>query len=337
MTLPESQFPEVPRLIPEPFASALTVAVIGARRVRQGTGPFLALQAAAAGAQVLGVLGTRPASALLAAEYLMEFGLRPTPYTDYEEMLIELQPDVVIIASPLGSHRAWLAAALAQGAHVYCEKPLTTAAPAASEKIIRAYAAHNLVLAENCQWPQVLPAFSRLHPQADLSTATSFRMLLTPPQRGLARWGEVLSHPLSLIQAAAPGPAQLHNIRFTESGPDAVDSRLSFLYRTLDRELACEVMLEDLDVYPRPAEFAFDEALCRRKVREADYRMEFVDGKDGCVAQSVGDPMENCLHAFLRRVLEAQQAHTAPMEESLLRRQYLLESLLEVYRGFARN
>jgi hypothetical protein len=153
----------------------------------------------------------------------------------------------------------------------------------------------------------------------------------------LARWGEVLSHPLSLIQAVAPGPAELHDIRFTENAPDAVDSRLHFTYRTLDHTLDCEVMLEDLDVYPRPAEFAFDNALCRRQVRESDYSMEFVDGKEGCVPHSVGDPMENALHDFLRKVLEARKAVKAPLDEDLVRRQYLLESLLEAYRGFARS
>lgn len=337
MTLPESKSSEDPRQAPKPFASDLSVAVIGARRVRQGTGPFLALQAASAGAKVVGVLGTRAASAREAVEFLMEHGLRPMPYTDHEEMLQELQPDVVIIASPLGTHRAWLSAALGEGAHVYCEKPLTAAPPAASEKLIRAFAAHNLVIAENCQWPQVLLAFRKLHPQADLSKVSRFRMLMAPPMRGLARWGEVLSHPLSLIQTVAPGPAELHDIRFTENAPDAVDSRLHFTYQTLDRVLDCEVMLEDLNVYPRPAEFAFDDFLCRRQVRESDYRMEFVDGKEGCVPQCVGDPMENALHDFLRSVLEARQAVKAPMDENLLRRQYLLESLLEAYRGFARS
>lgn len=336
-SLPEPQSSQQSKPAIEPFASSLSVVVIGARRVRQGTGPYLALQAASAGAKVVGVLGTRASSVREAVEFLAERGLNPAGYTDHEEMLDELQPDVVIIASPLGTHRAWLSAALGQRAHVYCEKPLVTAPPRVSEKLIRSFAARNLVLAENVQWPEVLPAFHALHPQMDLSKATRFRMLMTPPMRGLARWGEVLSHPLSLIQAAAPGPAELGNIRFTEASPDALDSRLDFTYRTLNREIECEVMLEDLDIYPRPAEFAFDDCLCRRQVREADYSMEFVDGKEGCVPQSVGDPMENCLHDFLRRVLEAVEADKAPLDEALLRRQHLLEILLEAYRGFARN
>ncbi|MDP7061983.1 MAG: Gfo/Idh/MocA family oxidoreductase [Planctomycetota bacterium] len=334
---PEHFSSQQPEPVNEAFASSLSVAVIGARRVHQGTGPFLALQAAKAGAKVVGVLGTRAASVREAVEFLAERGLRPAPYTDHEEMLDELQPDVVIIASPLGTHRAWLSAALGQRAHVYCEKPLVTAPPQVSEKLIRSFAAHNLVLAENVQWPQVLPAFHALHPDVDLAKVTRFRMLMTPPMRGLARWGEVLSHPLSLIQAAVPGPAELDDIRFTEASPEALDSRLDFTYRTLDRSVACEVMLEDLEVYPRPAEFAFDDALCRRQVREVDYTMQFVDGKEGCVPQSVGDPMENCLHAFLRRVLEAAEVNKAPLDEALVRRQHLLETLLESYRGIARN
>ena len=45
----------------DPSAEALRVCVIGARRVRNGTGPFLARQVADAGAELVGVLGTTPA------------------------------------------------------------------------------------------------------------------------------------------------------------------------------------------------------------------------------------------------------------------------------------
>lgn len=332
MTAPESQFAQHPESSDELFAAGLTVAVIGARRVRQGTGPFLALQAARAGANVAGVLGTRPNSARQAVEWLEERGLRTAAFVDHEHMLEELLPDVVIVASPLGTHRAWLGASLEVGAHVYCEKPMIAAPAGVALELLEQYAAANLVLAENCQWPQVMPAFKALHPKVDLSAVKSFRMLMAPPMRGLTRWHEVLSHPLSLIQEVMPGPADLEDVVYQESGPDAIDTRLRFTYRTMDRALACEVMLEDMDIFPRPAEFAFDDALCRRVVEPSDYAITFVDGSEDCTPVVIPDPMESNLRAFLKRVLHAQEVHSAPLDESLVRRQFLLEHLLERYR-----
>lgn len=337
MASTESPFVQHPESDGEPFAAGLTVAVIGARRVRQGTGPFLALQAASAGAEVAGVLGTRPTSVRKAVEWLQERGLRTKPFIDHEAMLEELRPDVVIVASPLGTHRAWIHAAIDVEAHVYCEKPMIAAPAAVALETLERCAAANLVCAENCQWPYVLPAFRSLHPEVDLDRVTSFRMLMAPPMRGLARWHEVLSHPLSLIQAAVPGPADLDDVVFEETSPDAIDSRVRFTYRTLDRELACEVVLEDMEVYPRPVEFAFDDALCRRVVDEADYGISFVDGSEGCAPVPSPDPMESCLRAFLHRVLHARETHAAPLDEALVRRQFLLEHLLETYRGSVRS
>ncbi|MHC4379571.1 MAG: Gfo/Idh/MocA family oxidoreductase [Planctomycetota bacterium] len=337
MAQTESPFVQHPESDDEPFAGDLTVAVIGARRVRQGTGPYLALQADRAGAKVAGVLGTRPTSVRKAVEWLSEHGLRPAAFVDHETMLEELRPDVVIVASPLGTHRAWIHAALDVEAHVYCEKPLIAAPAAVASDALERSAAANLVLAENCQWPYVLPAFTALHPDVDLGAATRFRMLMAPPMRGLTRWHEVLSHPLSLIQAAVPGPANLEDVVFEESSPDAVDTRLRFTYRTLDRELACEVVLEDMEQFPRPAEFAFDDALCRRVVDETDYSISFVDGSESCTPVAVLDPMEASLRAFLKRVLHARATHSAPLDEDLVRRQFLLEHLLETYRESVRS
>lgn len=331
----ESQSVEHPESGEGPFAEDLSVVVIGARRVRQGTGPFLALQAAKAGAQVKGILGTRATSARKAVEWLEERGLRTTAYIDYERMLEEVRPDVVIVASPLGTHRAWLHAALEVEAHVYCEKPMVSAPAAVALDLLERYAASNLLLAENCQWPAVLPAFRALHPDFDLEKATQFRMLMAPPMRGLARWHEVLSHPLSLIQEVVPGPADLDDIVYHEPSPDAIDTRVSFTYRTLDRALRCEIVLEDMERFPRPAEFAFDDHLCRRVVQEEDYAISFVDGH-GNPGVGIPDPMESTLRGFLRRVQQCRTTMTAPLDEAVVRRQFLLEQLLETYRESVR-
>jgi predicted dehydrogenase len=45
-------------------------------------------------------------------------------YADYEQMLAEVQPDIVVVAAPNVFHMPMTCAALEAGAHVLCEKPL---------------------------------------------------------------------------------------------------------------------------------------------------------------------------------------------------------------------
>jgi predicted dehydrogenase len=44
--------------------------------------------------------------------------------TDWQQALDELQPDIVAVGTPGGAHFEPVMAALASGAHIYCDKPL---------------------------------------------------------------------------------------------------------------------------------------------------------------------------------------------------------------------
>ncbi|MBT7011683.1 MAG: Gfo/Idh/MocA family oxidoreductase, partial [Planctomycetes bacterium] len=303
-----------------PFA-CLRVVVVGARRVRQGTGPFLALQTAEWGADLVGVFGTRPVTAHHASAWLSARGVSVAEYSDWDSMMAYADPHAIVIASPVGTHRPWLELALAHDIHVLCEKPLLRGAAADSQDLAKRFAAAGLVLAENCQWPQTLEAFHGLHPQADLSSVSRFRMLLCPGGRGMARLLEVLSHPLSLLQAVFPGPAELLHVRYLETGLEASDMRLNFVYRVFDREIECEVVLEDTGTYPRPAEYAFDDFVCRRRVIEPGYRIGFAATHDenAKVYFPEVDPMKARLGDFFKQVKQAQNTHSSPIDEGLVR------------------
>lgn len=316
---------------------SLRVAVVGARRVRNGTGPFLARMCARLGAKLVGLVGTQPDTARLAAEELAADGLQVAAFAEAENLFAEAAPDVLIVAAPAGAHRSWLHAALEGGAHVLCEKPLAAGSAEEARALAQNFAAAGLVLAENCQWPFVLPAFRELHPGFDLQQAQRFRMLLAPPQRGLERWSEILSHPLSLLQAVSPGPSALSGIRYAEHADDAPDARLDFTWRSHARVLHCEVVAEDLGRLPRPAEFAFDDALCRRRVIQKEYRIRFEaevpEPGQRVASVAPGDPMEACLRDFMVRVLRARARGVVPLDEDLIRRQALLEQLLDAWRA----
>lgn len=313
------------------IAAGLRVAVIGARRTNAGTGGFLAQQAHAAGAEVIAIVGSSYDGARLAGEELLEFGLRPEVFAEEEEMLLEMSPEAVIIASPTNTHIDWLEQCLEQKVHVFCEKPLSISGAKYCDKLIRGFTAKDLLISENCQWPFTLEAWQKLHPQTDFVNAQRFSMLMSPKLRGVQRWQDCLSHPLSLIQEIAPGPAHLEKVEYSELSADAADAALRFEYCTHSNVLACEIIFEDLGVFPPPAEYAIDGKLCHRIIGE-NYQVQFTAHADEPKnAVSIGDPMEQCLHAFFKRVNLIKNSRGGSLDEDLIRRQYLLEALLAEY------
>lgn len=57
------------------------------------------------------------------------------PYagTDWQQALTDLQPDIVAIGTPGGAHFEPIMAALAQGCHLFCDKPLAETAVSAKK------------------------------------------------------------------------------------------------------------------------------------------------------------------------------------------------------------
>lgn len=53
-----------------------------------------------------------------------DFGVSVRHFTDYDAMLADTKPDIVVITTPSGDHFAPAFAALKAGCHVVCEKPL---------------------------------------------------------------------------------------------------------------------------------------------------------------------------------------------------------------------
>lgn len=317
-----------------PAAAPLRVAVVGARRVRSGTGPFLALHAARAGAEVRGVIGTTPETAAAARDALAAHEVAARAACSVEPLLEE-GLDALIVASPAGTHGPWLDAALRHGLHVLCEKPLLAgpaggpqalaAGGAAARRLAADFARGGQVLAEACQWPWTLVAFRVLHSSFDLAGARRFAMRLAPPRGGAAGWIESLSHPLSLLQAVVPGAAAVEEIRFRQAGPE---ERLEFDWVAAGRRVACAITLCPARAVPRAAEYAWDGRLCRRSVVEPGYRFFFDDGRWDGRRVPAEDPMRRLVEAFLARV--RARAPQSP-DEALVRRQELLAQLLSAW------
>ena len=86
--------------------------------------------------EIVAAVDTRPGAAekiFAAAGFNAKEIARLAIYEDYQKMLSEVRPDLVVITTPSGSHASISLAALAAGAHVLIEKPLTLSLEQADE------------------------------------------------------------------------------------------------------------------------------------------------------------------------------------------------------------
>ena len=154
------------------------VGIIGAARRHQGTGPYIARTFHNLGHQVVAILGTSDASANNAAAHLKEqFGMEPQGYTNFDDLVDQHHPDILVISSPPDSHIEYLKQALINDMHVFCEKPFwwpnqsdTMPDLKTYKQIIHACTGlavqKNKLIHLNTQWPYTLRDFMHLHPTA---------------------------------------------------------------------------------------------------------------------------------------------------------------------------
>lgn len=308
------------------------VALIGARRVRQGLGPFVARELRAAGAQLAGFVGTSPASLEEARRALAEgFGIEARGYLELAALCAAESPDALAILSPAETHGRWLDAALAAGLHVLCEKPLLWDEPdplCHVRRLARGFDAAGLVLHENCQWPFTLPAFAALHP-GELQRPERFAMRLSPASRGRRMLGDALPHALSLLQALAPAAeARLEEVRFSTRDASAAELEVRFVYAAPPAAVEARVHLVQSDAVPREAGYGVNDRSVRREVRPPDYRICFVgNGRE----VAVPDPLGQLVARFVEQVASPPARRSASRSPEIVQRVELLDALLRAW------
>lgn len=100
-----------------------------------GQGHALALRDA--GVEIAGMVGRTAAVVERVATQLAI----PRSHTDLQQALMELQPDIVAVGTPGGAHFDAVMAAIAQGCHIFCDKPLATTAEQSRLMYLKAQAA----------------------------------------------------------------------------------------------------------------------------------------------------------------------------------------------------
>lgn len=305
------------------------IGIVGARRERNGLGPFVARDLVGAGALVTCFLATSEASREKTRRELHgALGIEAQGYVDLDAMLAE-PLDALAILSPAETHGRYLEAALDRGLHVLCEKPFVWGGPslaATTAKLAAGFDARGLLLWENCQWPYTLPGYDRLFAGARRGAPQRFEMRLQPASTGRQALGDSLPHAFSLLQAVVPGEAPaLDGVRFATRDAHADHQVVAFDYRAGGATVAAEITLDRGARPPREASIALDGRRAHRRVSGEDYRLSFASGDREVTLE---DPLQQLVADFVQALGDAARRSRA---REIADRMALLETAVEAW------
>jgi predicted dehydrogenase len=163
-------------------------------------------------------------------------------FTDYAEMLRSAQPDAVIVATPTHLHEPMVRAALENGIHVFCEKPLVLD-PVQGEDLVRLARERNLVTQVGYHNRHV-GSFQEAKRLLDLGAIGTVRGALaeaygpvvvrTPGRSWRSRRGsgggslyDYAAHPLDLLTWYLGEPVAVHGARLTSIHSSETDDAVA--------------------------------------------------------------------------------------------------------------
>jgi hypothetical protein len=272
--------------------------IVGPGRSRNGLGPFLASFLEEAGLRVVAGVGRDRARSQAACASLGErLGHGVEAFDTVDAALAATRPDLLVVASPVATHIRALEEALRARVAVFCEKPLVPYGRAAEGRaLVDAFAGAGLLLAENCQWTEVLPAFRRLLPGTPAGRPRSVAMRLSPSGTGRAMVEDSLSHLLSVLQelgVLAPG-TRIAEPRYVGASAFAVAVELLFTVVGGPDPVACRLALRRVEGQPRPAWLEIDGRRADRRIDPAAYSMRLAAG-DGSEVP-LDDPLRGLVY-----------------------------------------
>jgi hypothetical protein len=309
------------------------IGIVGAGRRRQGLGPFVARDLAAAGAEIAGFVVTSAASRdAVTRAWSDELGIQARGHLDFPSLLQAGPLDAVAILSPAETHERYLEAALEAGLHVLCEKPFVWGRPelaATARRLALGFETRRLLLWENCQWPYTLPAFEKLHPGALAQPPRRLAIRLQPDSSGVQMIGDAVPHALSLIQALLPGASgRIEQLRFKGGRPASQRLALEFRYRAGDRELEVAIELLRSDRRPRQARLEIDGRRAERLVAADGYQLSFAEG-DRTVP--LPDPLTLLVADFVSALPLPGERATMSRSREIMERMELLERIVAAF------
>lgn len=281
------------------------IAVIGAARRRQGTGPYVANIFAALGHRITGVIGSTASSGQNACDQLQRlYQINTRAYADLTELATENNPQILAICSPPETHLNYIKQALTHRCHVFCEKPLWWPLGLHYEQEITDLLAlakqQQCYLHLNTQWPYTLRYFSLLHPNTPLLPAKidSFRMHLSPESQDEQMLVDSLPHGLSMLYQLL-GTGTLQHIQFNCAGLPVSEIDLHFDYRHAHGTTHAHFSLNQTIDSPKPAWYQINNLRIDRQVTLPDYQIQLQSTSAKCM---IIDPLELSIKDFIANI-----------------------------------
>jgi hypothetical protein len=284
----------------------MNIAIIGARRERNGIGGYIAKYFHQNGAMVACVLGTTESTASRAAEALAPYGIKARPYHDFTVMVEQEKLDAVAIASPAPTHYTYLSASMEHGLSVFCEKPFLDPArddpPGDLETLFHLARKNGTTLAMNSQWPFCLPSYEELCGTLLPAEVRRFSIRLSPLSTGLDMIPDSVPHGLSLLHAVL-GAGTVHELSFEEK-PGSLG--ISFTYASAFTDCEASMQLVNETRQPRTFSFGFNGHVAERFIDMASYDISLA-----CGDKQV--PIPDPLNLSVRDFLEAKASGLHPV------------------------
>lgn len=315
------------------------VAVIGARRKRQGTGEYVARDFARCGCDVRAIVGTTESTIELARKELRQrYDIDCVGFTSLAALLQNEPVDIVAVCSPAEAHLAQLELAVQAGCHVFSEKPLwwsdylrhcQNAAREVREptqRLLDQFVKQGRYLALNTQWPFTLDAFHQLHPQAGVGDGVieRFSMWLSPTSSGVDMLIDSAPHLLSMLQALA-GPGVLEQVKVCYRDIPELGARsgleLNCVYSYKRGAAQVEFKLARCPQPPRPAGYSVNGFGVQRHVDLPGYLLSFVSNGN---TVPVRDPLTAAVEDFVQAIDSGRTPDKTSVVDGMVQLQQLV-------------
>lgn len=277
----------------------MKVAIIGARRNRNGIGEYIGKYFHKNGATITSVLGTAEKTAQHASSALWKYGIRSTPYSDFYEMVESEKPDTAVIASPSPTHYDYLVKCIHFGLNVFCEKPFiwqeTGDTPGITQTILQRANQRNVTVAMNSQWPFSVRYYEEICGPIDRVGPSTFFISMSPLSYGKDMIPESVPHALSILYFVL-GDGKIANLHLEH---DEEEITIRFRYKSQITYCDVVIHLRRKEGQPRDFCFGFNDRVARRFLDLENYDIYFsYEGRK----IKISDPLELSVQDFIEAV-----------------------------------
>lgn len=306
------------------------VAIIGAARRRQGTGPFIARNFVQHGHHIAGIVGTSQETALEAQANLQKnYAIDTQAYTSLDQLTDKHAIDIVVIASPPNTHFEYLEKALQSACHIFCEKPFWWPQQALSQEeymnkidqIIHAAHSKQCYIHLNTQWPYTLKDFISLYPNAlENNQIKQFAMHLSPQSIGPDMLVDAASHGLSMLYQLV-GNGDIINIKVKHGDTSTV---INFDYQHKNGLTQTSLGFTQSNEMPKPARYQINGYTVNRLIALPEYQIQLQSDQQTI---AIHDPLDKSIEDFLACI----DAKTKTDESALRLGALHLHQLIEAF------